>query len=716
VADVQGVGRFAIRHWPCGVIIALAGALLLTNLGGDALWEDEGDTAVLARSILQTGLPKAWDGVAFLDPDYGQRLTSGLVMVSHPWLQYYVAAGSLAVFGESAAAARLPFAVAGLATIVTVYAFVITMLRSRRVAVVAALLLTVSVQFLLLARQARNYPLHALLTCLIIWRFLRLDSWRHAAMLAALGIVLFHVHPLGLATVAALGTATAFADFAQQRRWFWPAAAVVFAYAVPWMALSRAGHAEAMSPITGFADVGWRLAQFAIEYGSVTPLVALVGLAAVMSWRRGRIRIEPHERAVIVVCLTVIGAQAALATLTQTPTDLWILGVHHTPALIPLTILLVSWCIVKLAGGRSGFTVAAVLLLAFTRAGQVVPWVSWAEPVAQPNPVGATFHVPPRPLDRMLRTTQVQFVRSLLEPNPGTVSRVASFLRDRAAPGDVVLTNAESQALYFHTGLPLAAKVASTFSIYPVVRALSLPEYVFGYEGLRWIVWRRAFPAYFPEQDIAAVLERFATVGIRAELVASFPETIFENRENIHFRRYPGEVHVFPWHDEVPEARVYRVEWPQGPERWYVDANTAFAAQRFGDAIADYERFVNVRPDHAEALARLGVSYVLSNRAEAGIAALQQAISRDPQNGFAALALANALFDARRAADAEVHARRATALRPRDPLAWDALGRVAAVLGRPRDAIRHFEQALALDPAAAQVRQHLARVREAISR
>src|SRR5262245_57278657 len=88
--------------WPLIALIALGAVLIFTNLGRDHLWEDEGDTAVLAASVLKTGVPSAWDGVTFTESDHGQRLNDELVMVSHPWLQYYVTAASFAVFGESA--------------------------------------------------------------------------------------------------------------------------------------------------------------------------------------------------------------------------------------------------------------------------------------------------------------------------------------------------------------------------------------------------------------------------------------------------------------------------------------------------------------------------------------------------------------------------------------------------------------------------------------
>src|SRR4051812_18928005 len=96
-------------HWAIGLIAALATALLFTSLGRDYLWADEGDTAVLASTIVKYGVPRAWDGVTFTDSDKGARENEELVMVSHPWLQYYLCAASFLVFGETTFAARFPF-------------------------------------------------------------------------------------------------------------------------------------------------------------------------------------------------------------------------------------------------------------------------------------------------------------------------------------------------------------------------------------------------------------------------------------------------------------------------------------------------------------------------------------------------------------------------------------------------------------------------------
>ena len=58
-------------HWPVAIVTLLGAILIFTNLGTDYLWEDEGDTAALAVNILKFGVPKAWDGAAFLDSDRG---------------------------------------------------------------------------------------------------------------------------------------------------------------------------------------------------------------------------------------------------------------------------------------------------------------------------------------------------------------------------------------------------------------------------------------------------------------------------------------------------------------------------------------------------------------------------------------------------------------------------------------------------------------------
>ena len=44
------------------VVTAVASVLLFARLGDRALWQDEAETALLAHSVLERGLPTAFDG------------------------------------------------------------------------------------------------------------------------------------------------------------------------------------------------------------------------------------------------------------------------------------------------------------------------------------------------------------------------------------------------------------------------------------------------------------------------------------------------------------------------------------------------------------------------------------------------------------------------------------------------------------------------------
>jgi 4-amino-4-deoxy-L-arabinose transferase-like glycosyltransferase len=131
-------------HWPFVVLATVGLALILTTLGKDYLWADEGDTAVLATNIVKTGIPKAWDGVTFIDSDKGARLNHDLVMISSPWLQYYVAATSFLLFGKSTFSARMPFALAGWLTVLVSYRLVLRSTSSRMAAFCTASILICS--------------------------------------------------------------------------------------------------------------------------------------------------------------------------------------------------------------------------------------------------------------------------------------------------------------------------------------------------------------------------------------------------------------------------------------------------------------------------------------------------------------------------------------------------------------------------------------------
>src|SRR5438445_8513773 len=275
----KGFGTL-VSHCPLAVLATIAGVLIFTNLGSDYLLEDEGDTVALASNILKFGVPKAWDGGAFLDSDHGARLNRDLVMVTHPWIQYYLTAAAFLVFGENTFAARIPFAIAGWMSILFVYLFVWRLFGNRLTAFSAAALLVFSVQFLLYSKQCRYCALNMLLVVWLFWTFFKMNSARDCVLFILASVFLFHTHPYGIAPVVALGTLSLiYRPFVIQRRWILFATPAIALLTLPWLALSSLSSSGSALNTTAAQSAGEfieRCAQAFIECTSVTPLIGSV--------------------------------------------------------------------------------------------------------------------------------------------------------------------------------------------------------------------------------------------------------------------------------------------------------------------------------------------------------------------------------------------------------------------------------------------------------
>jgi hypothetical protein len=189
-------------------VIGLAAAvLLLWRLTDTYLWQDEANTAVLAVRLLEHGKPLAYDGRNLISDDNyvamdpktieerthdGRRafedcvrrgvLKADGMWTFHPWGQFVLAASSIALLGRTTLAARLPFALAGLATVFALYWLVFRVCRSSLMATVACALLTLNVYWVLHGRQARYYSLTSLFLVLTLLAYVR---WQQGARFGA---------------------------------------------------------------------------------------------------------------------------------------------------------------------------------------------------------------------------------------------------------------------------------------------------------------------------------------------------------------------------------------------------------------------------------------------------------------------------------------------------------------------------------------------------
>ncbi|HEY6908962.1 MAG TPA: glycosyltransferase family 39 protein, partial [Myxococcales bacterium] len=192
-------------------VLGAAAALLFSRLGAVYLWQDEALTAILGERMMRYGKPLSWDGAnvvtqdnfaaedfATIDGRTGSASAAiayfkarrdfkeDTTWVLHPWGQFVAAGLSLAAFGHGTWQARLPFALAGLCTVLLLYLYTARAFASRRVALAAALLLTANSYWILHARQCRYYALSslALLMTVAAW-----DWWQRGKRFGALAFV-----------------------------------------------------------------------------------------------------------------------------------------------------------------------------------------------------------------------------------------------------------------------------------------------------------------------------------------------------------------------------------------------------------------------------------------------------------------------------------------------------------------------------------------------
>ena len=118
-------------------VLGLGAGLLLWNLGGPLLWQDEAQSALISRTVLQTGLPRGTDGLNYFSQEYGAEYAENYLWRWHTWLPFYIVAGSFEILGDNTFAARFPGALLGWLSIWLTYQTAVELWRDRRSALCA---------------------------------------------------------------------------------------------------------------------------------------------------------------------------------------------------------------------------------------------------------------------------------------------------------------------------------------------------------------------------------------------------------------------------------------------------------------------------------------------------------------------------------------------------------------------------------------------------
>jgi len=179
--------------------------LFLCNLGNQYLWQDEAQTALISKTILNHGIPMGYDGKNFFSQELEAEYGENYIWKWHTWLPFYVLAGFFRLFGVNTFVARLPFALFGIGSVFLTYAFCKALWQNRGIAATAALLLLISVPFLLLSRQCRYYSMTVFFSLLSLYAYLGLlERKKHAYVTFVLSsVLLFHTHYIYCVTLLA---------------------------------------------------------------------------------------------------------------------------------------------------------------------------------------------------------------------------------------------------------------------------------------------------------------------------------------------------------------------------------------------------------------------------------------------------------------------------------------------------------------------------------
>ena len=148
--------RQSIILWLISCVFVLAAVLLLARLGHYALWDDEAATALHAEGVWQTGDTSAVLSYNIVATYNGVNLRN-LHERLEPPLQSYLAAPFVGLMGNNALAARLPFALCGLATVALMLWWLWRDAAGIWTVVIFAMGLLGNVSFFLYCRQSRYY-------------------------------------------------------------------------------------------------------------------------------------------------------------------------------------------------------------------------------------------------------------------------------------------------------------------------------------------------------------------------------------------------------------------------------------------------------------------------------------------------------------------------------------------------------------------------------
>ncbi len=492
------------KFWKGGSILVfvtvacVAAVLFLWHLSSPYLWQDEAATAVMAQRMLRFGRPLAYDGMNLITGDHfaaedsktiDQRTSdprSSILFYAHrgdfkpdttwqwqPWGQFVATALSFRILGPTTFAARLPFALASIVTILALYLFILAYFENAQMALLASIFLLTSGYWVLHGRQCRYYALSSLFFMLTLagyGRWQSRKSWGAVAFIAA-AWCWFQVD---YGTVwPVLGVLFLDALIEEREKWWrpvlvglgWTVLVVpfVFYYHI-WGRLSV--------PVGTWHE---RLVRNVFNTNEfVVPFVVLGGIALVLIFR-WKVLAGAERRLIFTGCAVIVMLLLWVQSVTPAP------FLRYMIVVAPISCLLAAWLLVRVGDRGRAFTWVGAAIFIFT------PWLSMPLHLLRPATLRHATIVRPE-----LRLLMARVFGQPSDPN----KPVIDWLAKNAKSDDEILINYEDIPLMFYLPNPIRGGI-SAFRVED--DAKSAPDFVVlrhSVDFVHWPVYRRELERY----------------------------------------------------------------------------------------------------------------------------------------------------------------------------------------------------------------------------
>lgn len=536
-------------------VLLLALFFLFANLGDIPFWQDEGETAVIASNTLSQGIPTAWDGKNLVSSLNSYDFNDDLIWTWHPWSQFYITALSFFILGKNTFAGRLPFALAGLISVMLTYLITARMTGDRKTGTLAAFFLTINLQFILFCRQCRYYGLLPLFTLLSAYSLAFIDKRKGFYIFIISSALLFHSNYASFPFVMA----GAFAYLIFLRDWdkiskYLLSLIPIALLTVPWFIYS--GAYMRMSEFTP-AD---RLNNYILQLQDMLylvneymfPLIVLMPLLYLF-FKKNR---EGRNLAVLCLCF----AMPVTFLLPYVSYTQFIIGIRYAAGCFPFMSILGAVSVMLII--RKNLS-AGLLFLSIFLFTNILAWVPSYAFRQTKNEMGKYSALPlSAELKSALTSKKIykEFYYELTHHYKSPIEGISDFLNENSSVDDIVLTNYERDPLIFYTHRKMAYMLSNENIFRESIPAPAysaklntiLPDYIFSNERIDWLIERSNYPERL--YKLESLQKNLESKGqIEKVFYLSYPDIPWSNRADLRY-------HKFRTAENFPPIKIYKIK------------------------------------------------------------------------------------------------------------------------------------------------------------